>query len=277
MEDKKQIALIKAPLRLAWRAFKKLTKTHKTKRLHHADWVFHLSALNSGRPFRCAFDVGANKGQTTDEFVRLMPEAKIFSIEPIPEAAGEITERFAQEPRVKVACVAMDEVKRERTFRINTFNQTSSFLNTSNQAPELAYMELERLVLVQTTTLDAFCVTHGIAEIDILKMDVQGFEGNVLRGATESLPRVRAIYAEVLFGRYYEGQTEYSELDIFLRKRGFWLFRIYHLSHGGDGRLLWADALWLNGSHYPEKERRLDKWEHDLNRSLPHKATDRTL
>jgi FkbM family methyltransferase len=261
-------SLVKASLRPGWRALKRLGRKLRPRTLHNAAWVSQLNALNAGKAVKCAFDVGANRGQTTEEFVSLLPEAKIFAIEPIPEAAGEIEKRFADEPRVTVACLALDETQGERTFRLNAYNQTSSFLEESTQSPQRGYMALQRVIQVQTATFDAFCTEHGVSEIDVFKLDVQGYESAVLRGATEFLPRVKAIYAEVLFGRHYEGQTEYSELDLFLRERGFWLFRLYHESHAGDGRLLSADALWLNQTYYHEKDRQLDKWENELNRRV---------
>ena len=261
------LLMLKAPLRKIWRPLKRVLNRLNRRPLHNRDWLAHLHALNRGSPVRVAYDVGANRGQTLVEFLQLMPEAVIHAFEPIPEVAGELRKRLGGESRVRHYNLALDETEGERVFRVNAYSQTSSFLEGARATADLEYMALQRSITVQTTTVDRHRALHGIAELDVLKLDVQGSEAAVLRGAASSLPTTKAVYAEVSFGRFYEGQTEFAELDVYMRQQGFWLFSLYHLSHASDGRLMSGDALWLNGRYYGEDSRPVEAWEHRLSKA----------
>jgi FkbM family methyltransferase len=248
------LTILKKPLRPAWRRFKLWLRARNPRAAHNAAWLAQLQKLRSGAEISTVLDVGANRGQTSEEFLRLLPGARVFAVEPIPQAAADIAARCGDNPLLSVAVMALDEHDGEREFRINAHNQTSSFLQTFAGAKDEAYMGLERVAKVPIMTLGSFCRSRGIQTLDILKMDIQGNELPVVRGGSDFLPNVAAIYAEVLFGRYYVGQTEFAELDTFLRGHGFWLFDIYHQHRAPDGQLMCADALWLNKKFYPETD-----------------------
>jgi FkbM family methyltransferase len=84
---------------------------------------------------------------------------------------------------------------------------------------------------IRLHTLDGWASEAGVAAVDVLKLDVQGGELAVLRGAERVLSTVRLIEAEVTFNPIYEGQPLFGELDVFLRDRGFLLWRLGHLVH----------------------------------------------
>ena len=119
---------------------------------------------------------------------------------------------------------------------------------------------------IKTTTLDEFCRWEGIEEIDFLQTDTQGGDLNVLEGAAETLEKsVMALKVEVLFTRLYENQPLFSDMDLYLRKKGFTLFDIASLhrdyrrrgpvvSPKHRGQLIWADAFYFRDLiQQPEK------------------------
>ncbi len=231
----------------------------------NAEWVTDLQRLRGGAPFGVVFDVGANRGQTVSEFLKLMPGAKLIAFEPIPRLAETIRQNFRNHSNLTVETLAMDESVGVRTFHVNAYDETSSFLTTSVNTDKRQYLTLREEIQVQTTTLDAFCAAHGIACIDVLKLDVQGVELPVLRGARVMLPQIQAVYAEITFAPFYQGQTEFSQLDTILRDSGFRIFGLYHMMRGQDGRLLMADGLWLNERAFSSEDRPLEPWENELN------------
>lgn len=231
----------------------------------NADWVADLQRLRGDARFGVVFDVGANRGQTVGEFLKLMPGAKLFAFEPIPRLADGIREKFRDHPNLTVEALAMDEQVGARTFHVNAYDETSSFLPTATDTSTREYLTLREEIQVQTTTLDAFCAERKIDGIDVLKLDVQGVELPVLRGAGAVLPKVQAVYAEITFVKYYQGQTEFAQLDTILRDHGFRIFSLYHLMRGQDGRLLMCDGLWLNERTFSSEKRPLEAWESELN------------
>jgi hypothetical protein len=86
-------------------------------------------------------------------------------------------------------------------------------------------------------------------EVDILKLDLQGYELEALRGATNLLPRIKTITTEVEFVPLYDGQPLFGDIDCFLRQSGFRLLNLYELWTHPDGQLTAGDAIYLN-THY---------------------------
>jgi FkbM family methyltransferase len=148
----------------------------------------------------------------------------------------------------------------------STLYVTKSLWCTSLYPPNQAYlsrfsglselMNLDFTVDIETTTLDTFCQSEGINEIDFLQIDVQGADLNVLEGSIQLLERsVLAIQIEVEFSHLYVGQPLFADVDIFLRNQGFTLFDLEvsrgirtksPISSSRGGQMLWGDAFYLN-------------------------------
>ncbi|MBR0652493.1 FkbM family methyltransferase [Roseomonas terrae] len=108
---------------------------------------------------------------------------------------------------------------------------------------------------VDTVRLDDVAETAGA---DLLKLDIQGAELMVLRHAEARLRDAVVIQAEVEFLPLYRGQPLFSEMEIFLRARGFVLHRFFPTvsrvvqpmmvngdPYAGLGQLVWADAVFI--------------------------------
>lgn len=106
--------------------------------------------------------------------------------------------------------------------------------------PELiaARQELECTALVSTaqielTTLDAWAAEAGVPRVDVIKLDAQGAELDILRGARQLLGSVRFLEIEVELNPIYRGQPLFGDVDRFLREHDFVLWRLGHLVHYG--------------------------------------------
>lgn len=128
------------------------------------------------------------------------------------------------------------------------------YLARFNNLPEAA--SLDFTVGIETTTLDSFCQTEGIDEIDFLQVDVQGADLQVLEGASQILASsILGIQIEVAFSELYVNQPLFADVDTYIRKQGFTFF---HLKVGlrqrarspicsseFGGQLLWGDAYYF--------------------------------
>jgi FkbM family methyltransferase len=244
--------MIKSAIRPLWHALKRVAKAWTPRKFANDVWISDLNKIREGKPIRVAFDIGANCGQTINEFIELMPEAHIHSFEPIGSLAEELTVKFKDNQRVTISKLAVAEITSNLPFHINLFNETSSLLEADNRSEYAALMEVNEQVIVPSTTISAYMFSGGIDFIDVVKIDAQGYELKILEGSTDSLISIGAIYAEVLFGRCYKNQSEFFQLDALLRNNGFWLFNFYNKNFGDDGRLVYADALWINERTRPE-------------------------
>jgi FkbM family methyltransferase len=176
---------------------------------------------------------------------------RVVGFEPLQEEAEQ---RMRHEPHVMIFPYFIGNGE-EATFHINAYNPTSSLLPSN---PAMTKFRGLSAVLPTKSTRPA--KTHrldDIAEIahcDYLKIDVQGFELSVLRGAERLLGSICAVHLEVEHEEVYLKQPLFSEIDAFLRSNGFELIDLFSAGYDSyrDGppgfygsRLLWNDALYL--------------------------------
>jgi hypothetical protein len=107
-------------------------------------------------------------------------------------------------------------------------------------APTSKYV---RNVAVDVVPLDDYCVDLPSGGVS-LKIDTQGFELEVLQGATAMLARTSMVRVELSLAALYEGQPDYVEVICYLRDRGY---RLTYLEPGFEdpttGELLQADVI----------------------------------
>ncbi|NES77587.1 MULTISPECIES: FkbM family methyltransferase [unclassified Okeania] len=117
-------------------------------------------------------------------------------------------------------------------------------------------IELVSTEEIQTTTLDDFCYSEGISEIDFIQIDTQGAELKILEGAKEILKSFLLLKVEVEFTSIYDNQPLFGDVDLYLRKSGFTFldFETLHrdsrlrgptVSQQHPGQLLWTDAFYF--------------------------------
>ena len=95
------------------------------------------------------------------------------------------------------------------------------------------------------TTLDDFCSQESVTGIDLLKMDVQGFELFVLKGAQGLLSarKIGCIVLEVSFISLYENQASPQDLINRLAGHQYDLMGFYDFAHSAAKRLMWCEML----------------------------------
>lgn len=101
------------------------------------------------------------------------------------------------------------------------------------------------VIQVDANTLDTFCSENKIKAIDILKLDVQGAELKVLKGAVNLLKQksINLIYCEIWFLSTYVEQPLYHEIATYLESFGYFLFALYNIHFNNTGHYLWGDAI----------------------------------
>lgn len=220
---------------------------------HHTDLRADERLLLSRTPVRTVFDVGASVGHAAVSFRSLYPEADIYCFEPTEEPYRALESRFGGDSKVHPTKAAVGEHAGQATLHLNPFDETNSLLATDaefekfvgrNQAIEVG------TVSVPVLSLDDFCRDKGIKSIDLLKLDIQGYELNALRGARGLLEShaIRLITCEVMFSRIYQGQPFYHEIASFLSGFGCELWGLFDLMRIPRGPLGQADAIFLSPS-----------------------------
>jgi hypothetical protein len=123
-------------------------------------------------------------------------------------------------------------------------NGLQSFLEVSDQGL-LKASKIKETLSVEIKKLDDYLQVKEIPHIDLLKMDVQGYELKVLKGAEKSLKAkaIKVIYTEINFLDAYRGQGDFTEITDYLKTCGYHLVGIYHQSFRGS-KLFHADVCY---------------------------------
>jgi FkbM family methyltransferase len=213
-------------------------------------WLIQQRLLGSVRR-PVIFDVGANMGQTLENYATVFPEATIHSFEPFPESYGHLEVTASRYPGAVPHRLALTDAAGERTFFVNPqWHTRNSLLPRPSEGRRYyrAGSDLASSVTVQTETLDAFCSQHGVDRINILKLDVQGAEGMVLRGAERLLTReaIDLVFTEVMFAPHYEGGPLFHQLWGQLEEHQYSFFNLFEFHVARNGQLRYANALFLS-------------------------------
>jgi FkbM family methyltransferase len=142
------------------------------------------------------FDVGANDGQTIRRVRDRFGNCRIIAFEPHPKAFLNLTENVKWASNVELVNLALGSEGGDKVM----FEYNCSLMNSllPNAQGAVRWGLEARHIEVHCTTLDSFCSDYDIKWIDVLKIDTEGFDFDVLKGASSMLARqaVKFIYFE---------------------------------------------------------------------------------
>lgn len=192
--------------------------------------------------FATVVDVGASRGQFASFAQARFPRAKMICFEPLPQSRDTLA--LLLKGRADVLPFAVGDRSGSATFHVATADDSSSLLPIGHrQREEYPGTEESRQVEVQVVTLAAALADRSIEPPALLKIDVQGAELAVLRGAGELLGHFEEVFVECSFVELYEGQSLADEVIAFLLREGFRLVGPFGVSYGRGGQALQADLL----------------------------------
>ena len=218
---------------------------YQSRLLRHrvAAGVEHARVL-SGLDCRTVVDIGANRGQFALVARQYHPQARVISFEPLPAAAAKFRAVFAGDDRVTLYEAAIGPVPGNATIHVSHHDDSSSlFPITARQVDLFPGTEEAATAVVRVAPLCDFVSAADIHAPALLKLDVQGFELEALRGCEEFLGYFAYVYAECSFFELYAGQALADEVIAWLRVRGFKLCGVHNVDYKLDGRAIQGDFL----------------------------------
>lgn len=199
-------------------------------------------------PAPVIFDVGANLGASVAYYRRLFPKARFFAFEPDPATFARLKRRHGGDSKITLINAAVGDAPARRLLHRNAVSAVNSFFETDDEAEWVKSAPgLQKLspVEVDIVALDQVAAEHDVERIDFLKSDTQGFEPQVLAGASRLLRerRIGLMKLEVLPGRFYKQSVRLDELEAILSPSGYRLVTIGGLHYERDGTLSYFDAF----------------------------------
>lgn len=231
----------------------------------HPDWqVLNLIGPKSGT--HTVLDIGAHHGWFFHCWLDWCPQAEIYAFEPTEESFQRANELYGGDPRVHLFQLGIGAQTGEMNINILEDSQVSNSFLTPRQATweSIEYKTgkvSQRRVPV--TTLDTLCSEQGISSAYLLKIDVQGFELEVLEGAERTLPRVDYVFVEAGIQRLYENAPSFAEVSLFMEAQGFHLMHL-RTWHRGNRVLVETDMLFRRNDLAPDINREQDRYYLEL-------------
>jgi len=188
------------------------------------------------------FDIGANLGQTIKKMCNNYPEAKIYAFEPSKNCFESLKTNF-DSTNVSLHNLAVGSSCGHLEFNEYSWSALNSLLKRAYGTAKI--MET---YLVEVVTLDEFCKNNAVSYINLLKTDTEGYELNVLKGASGMMKRnrIQFVYVEIFFNENYLGQSSFGDIYNFLLENRFELVRFYDVLYTDEGLASKTDALFIN-------------------------------
>ena len=190
-------------------------------------------------------DIGGADGTTPKLFSKELPQSKIYVYEPLKENYSQIEQLKNQYPNLILIKKAVGSISKKAVMHKTKRITSSSLLEIKTDSNSEIFADILKVnenEEVSVTTLDESIPQNE--SISIIKIDVQGYELEVLRGATSTLTRTSIIVLEMNNHSYYSGAPKYYEVDQHLRGNNFILYDIFP-STKDKGQLKEWDSVYV--------------------------------
>ena len=196
-------------------------------------------------------DVGAWKGDSARSFHELFPRAVIYSFEPLHDCYNQLQKLESSITNLKTFNFALGDKTEKMKINRSGFTPSSSLLKMNQLHKDAFPFTAEETVEeIEVRTLDSFLNEINFVDNVLLKIDVQGFEENVLNGALQTLKKVKIIIVELTFVKLYEGQPMFGRIYDFLTEKGFIYSGSWHqLLNPNDGTICQQNGIFINGNN----------------------------
>jgi FkbM family methyltransferase len=201
-------------------------------------------ALFERRAIDVVIDVGANAGQYGDLLRREGYTGRLVSLEPLAEPFAALRRRAQDDGAWTALQVAASDTDGDVVLHVTEDTRSASLLRRNQRfgaTPGWAPRGQERATARRLAGLVDELLRPG--ERPYLKIDVQGYERQVIDGAGEALARFEGLELELSVLSLYEGQTSLSEMLPLLAERGFRPLSLEPILLDDDGLLVELDGV----------------------------------
>jgi FkbM family methyltransferase len=217
--------------------------------VHTSEDVLLQTILNHFK-IRTVLDVGANAGQYAQGLYDHGYDGKIHSFEPIGSVYKSLAEKAsARKSQWTTVNSGMGAKEEEVPMNISENFVSSSVLKITESTVNVQQdTRITHTEMIRLTTVDNFLQKQKeIAKPLWLKLDVQGYELEVLKGAERSIADISVVQAELSFQPIYDGAPLFRDIVEYLEKRNFEIYTIIPgFRDGKTGRMLQADGIFVN-------------------------------
>jgi FkbM family methyltransferase len=199
-------------------------------------------------------DVGANEGQFGSFLRSIGFSGNIYSFEPVADAFKKIAAVSSLDEKWYVYNFALGSSSGESQINVSKHTSFSSLLTPSDYALERwSSSHVDHMETITVKTLDYFFKEENISGTNIfLKMDTQGYDLEVFKGATQSLSRVQAVLSEISLIAVYNDMPNYKQSLSTFEAAGFSVSGLYPITRNKDLSLNEVDCVLVNTASHEQ-------------------------
>jgi len=204
-------------------------------------------------PYRIGtvIDIGANEGQFAREIHAILPEATIYSFEPLQDCCDALRRTMRDVANFRAFPWALGDRDASVEMHRSDFSPSSSLLPMGQLHKDVfPHTQATHAETVTVRTLDGVMADLEVTGGLLVKIDVQGTEDKVILGGRQTLARAAVVITETSFQELYEGQSLFAAIHDLLSPMGFQYAGMLgpQRKNPADGSVLQADAIFVNPS-----------------------------
>ena len=198
-----------------------------------------------GMNIRTVLDIGANTGQFASQFHRLLPDARLYSFEPLEDCYNALLKRMGRVSKFQAFNFALGDKNGQAQICRNDYTPSSSLLSMDElHKRAFPFTEHATTQEIEIRRLDDILDELDIVENVLVKIDVQGTEDKVIMGGEQLLSRASVLIVETSFKPLYKDQPLFDGIYDLLRERGFEYAGSEHtIRNPNDGSILQCDSV----------------------------------
>ena len=187
---------------------------------HHERIFMYLKKLDIDK----VIDIGAHKGEFLEKMLKIEKVKSFYAFEPQKDIFDGLNKKFSKNNRITLLNYAVDKEIANKKLQINNLSMTSSLAEVNEKS---LYLKLKNFLTnsksnfideyaVQTNTVDNIFKNVNL-EKTLLKIDVEGFEMNVIKGSKIKLKEIPYMLIENQFGNHYKNSNFNDIKDVLLK------------------------------------------------------------
>jgi len=190
--------------------------------------------------------VGAHDGTMAIAINEVFPGCTFYLFEPVPDVYEKLVQHAESHNNMYCINSAVGDKEELLDMYVDSFSPASSILPYESIAlQEYPFLGKINNTKVHVNTLDKLLKNNSVSAVDLLIMDVQGYEDNVLEGAKQTLKTCKVVISELSLQKLYSGSSTFNSVYQTLISKGFKLQYLLNPMKGKSRTILQIDGVFI--------------------------------
>ena len=207
----------------------------------------HIEFLNKLNNLNTIIDIGAHNGQFALIAKYKFKKSKIYSFDPLSESKKKYQDSLKDKKKCFFFNCAIGNKNTNGKINISQNSDSSSILSISKRQTEI-FKNTKKIGVqdIKIKKLNYYLKKKDLKKYSLLKIDVQGYELNALKGCEDLLNNIQYIYIECSYEELYKKQPLFNQINRWLTKKNFYLKQKFNTLYDNKGKPVQADFFFEN-------------------------------